>query len=444
MKKVLKIFICFILTFVFTYVPQSTNAYDFNSSSEEERAVRTRNEIYDLYNVYKEIVRTENTESNQFGVTNYTGVCSTVTVRGETMTLDEYVAGVVKSESAPGNLESLKAQAIAARTFLLYNKKNANSCVINNTTDSFQVFNGKVSEDSIYYKAAKETSNMVVSRNGEIALTQYQSYPAGQFQTEDASGWHVQFQKFADDPSTKWTWNGPKKSEVFAVTSGYEMAYDNPHNWGMSQTISAYLALKEGYTYDKLIDKFYGQPIVTLSDGVYDTNLSYVTGNVGNIYYWNQQDFAEYDYGYGCGSIKDCGCGPTSVAIVASTLLNRSISPVETTKHVCDLKGCTSSGSINATLGTTLNQIYNIRTVSTNDNQDVINALGSGNALVIALMGPGLFTTGGHYIVLTGVNDQGQVSVADPWSRKNTEQKWFDFNIIISQRKASYTIAYKS
>lgn len=444
MKKVFKIFICFILTFVFIYVPQNTKAYDFSNKSDEERAIRTRREIYDLYNVYKEIVRTEDTESDKFGVVGYNGVCSTVTVGNTTMTLDEYVAGVVKSESAPGNLESLKAQAIVARTFLLYNKRNASSCVVNNTTDSFQVFKGKVPEDSIYYKAAKETSNMVVSRNGEIALTQYQSYPAGQFQTEDSTGWHVQFQKFADDPSTKWIWHGPKKSEVMSVTSGYEMAYNNPHNWGMSQTISAYLALKEGYTYQKIIELFYGQPIVTLSDGVYDGNMSYLTGGVGKVYYWNQQDFDAYDYGHGCGTIKDCGCGPTSVAIIASTFLQRSISPVETTEKVCSLKGCSSSGSNNAALGNTLTQIYGIKTVSTNNNQDVINALGTGNALVIALMGPGLFTTGGHYIVLTGVDSNGKVSVADPWSRKLTEQKWFDFNIIISQRKAAYTIAYRS
>ena len=444
MKKVFKIFICIILTFVFIYVPQNVNSYDFDSQEEEERAKKTRSEIYDLYNMHKELVRTEDAASDQFGVIGYNGVCSTVTVGSETMSLDEYVAGVVKSESAPGNLESLKAQAIVARTFLLYNKRNATSCVVNNTSDSFQVFKGKVDEDSIYYKAAKETSNMVVTRNGEIALTQYQSYPAGQFQTEDSTGWHVQFQKFADDPSTKWTWHGPKKSEVMSVTSGYEMAYNNPHNWGMSQTISAYLALKEGYTYDKLIDLFYGQPIVTLSDGVYDANLSYVTGNVGKVFYWNQQDFADYDYGYGCGTIKDCGCGPTAVAIVASTFLNKSISPVETTSKVCGLGGCTSSGSINATLGDTLSSVYNLRISRTSDNQEVINALGGGNALVIALMGPGLFTSGGHYIVLTGVNSNGQVSVADPWSRKLTEQKWFDFNIIISQKKASYTIVYKS
>ena len=77
-----------------------------------------------------------------------------------------------------------------------------------------------------------------------------------------------------------------------------------------------------------------------------------------------------------------------------------------------------------------------------NSDQEVINALGSGNSLVIVLMGPGTFTTGGHFIVLTGVNSSGQVSVADPASRDRTNTKWFSFNTIVEQRKtyANYTI----
>ena len=52
-------------------------------------------------------------------------------------------------------------------------------------------------------------------------------------------------------------------------------------------------------------------------------------------------------------------------------------------------------------------------------------------------MGPGTFTRGGHYIVLTGVNSSGQVSVADPASRKRTETKWYPFNTIVEQKKSS-------
>lgn len=445
MKKFIKIFVLLLVFIVSLTVPQKFDAYEFSSASREQNVKRTRSEIFDLYNVYKEIIKTEDASSNQYGVIGYNGVCSSVSVNGMTMTLDEYVAGVIKSEAAPGNMESLKAQAIAARSFLLYNKRKASSCVVGNTTDSFQVFKSKADPNSDFTKAAKETSGMVVSRNGEIALTQYQSYPAKRYQKEDATGWHVKFQRFNDDPSTEWTWDGPPKSDVLSVTYGYEMDSNNPHHFGMSQTISAYLALKENYTYQQIIELFYGEPIVTLTDGVSDGNITYVQGGIGNVIYWNQGDYAAYDYGYGCGSIKACGCGPTSVAIVASTILNKPITPVETTKAVCNLGGCTSGGSYNSTLGKTLSQVYGIKVETTTDDQKVINALATNKAIVIAHMGFGTFTSGkGHYIVLTGVNDKKQVSVADPGSRNRTEKKWFDFSIIISEKKGQYTIAYKS
>ena len=67
----------------------------------------------------------------------------------------------------------------------------------------------------------------------------------------------------------------------------------------------------------------------------------------------------------------------------------------------------------------------------------VTTALASGNSLVIVLMGPGTFTTGGHYIVLTGTRSDGKVSVADPASRKRTETKWYSFNLIVEQMKSS-------
>ena len=347
-----------------------------------------------------------------------------------------------------------KAQAIAARSFLMARKGDSANCSVV-SSQSFQVYK-KIDKNSEYgqlcMSIANATAGMVVSRNGEAANTSYQSNPAGRFQTEDSSGWHVQFQRYADDESTKWTWNGPSKSTVLSISSGYEMDYNNPHNWGMSQTIGRYLAIAEGYTFEQIINLFYGDPIVTLSDGNYTGDISYVDSEFGKVVYWNQGDYKNYYYSSdaskctitqgGCATIQSHGCGPTSAAIVASSMLQRSVTPIEMTEKVCQAGGCTSSGSYNDTLGKVLANNYGLNVKMSNSDQEVINALGSKNALVIVLMGPGTFTTGGHYIVLTGVNSQGQVSVADPGSRARTETKWFSFNTIVEQRKtyANYTI----
>ena len=152
-----------------------------------------------------------------------------VTVDGTTIPMETYIAGVVKAEigSEFDNPEVLKAQALLARSFLLRSKGNSSSCSVVNG-QSFQAYSKidpNSSRDKLFMAAANATAGQVVTRNGKIALTQYQSYPAGQFQKEDGNGWHVQFQRFADDESTKWTWNGPAKEYVRSVNNyrGTEM-----------------------------------------------------------------------------------------------------------------------------------------------------------------------------------------------------------------------------
>ena len=52
----------------------------------------------------------------------------------------------------------------------------------------------------------------------------------------------------------------------------------------------------------------------------------------------------------------------------------------------------------------------------------MVNALESGNPAILAL-GKGDFTTTGHYIVLTGVEEEG-FRVNDPNSRERSEKLW--------------------
>jgi len=43
---------------------------------------------------------------------------------------------------------------------------------------------------------------------------------------------------------------------------------------------------------------------------------------------------------------------------------------------------------------------------------------------IICVMGPGDFTTSGHFIVLTGLDEEGKIIVCDPNSRQNSEKSW--------------------
>ena len=66
------------------------------------------------------------------------------------------------------------------------------------------------------------------------------------------------------------------------------------------------------------------------------------------------------------------------------------------------------------------------------DEQRIIDNLQVGNPIV-AVLGPGDFTTTGHFIVLTAYHD-GQIKVNDPNSRENSEKLW-DYDRISGQIK---------
>lgn len=433
--------------------PQSIKSYSF-SSPEREGVVRNiRSDVYEFYNTYKEVIYSRS--PFQFGLFDYNGACNTVTVGGVAMPLEDYVAGVINGEVGcmSNRMEGQKALAIAARSFLLAQKAGSSSCSVA-SSDSFQVYR-KVKANSesgkICQQVASETAGMVVVRNDKIANTQYQSYPAGQFQTQDSSGWHVTFQRWSDDPNSTWTWNGPEKSKVRSIASGannpsygVEMKYGNRHNWGMSQVIALYLGNGEGYTFDKIIDLFYAEPIMILSDGDYTSNVKFIKNSkFGNITYYNQNNFKQYyssdpenknEYG---ATIATHGCGPTAVAIVASSLLNKNVNPVSATARICARGGCSDGGTTIRHVKESLIKDYGLKVDATKNADQVIKALETGKALVIVLVGKGKFTTAsGHYIVLSGSNVNRQVQLIDPASTSKTGQ-WVSFNDVAEERKAS-------
>lgn len=64
----------------------------------------------------------------------------------------------------------------------------------------------------------------------------------------------------------------------------------------------------------------------------------------------------------------------------------------------------------------------------------IIQALKTGK-LVVAIMSAGHFTSGGHFIVLTGIKD-GKITVADCGSRQRTKQTW-SLDLIVNESNSS-------
>jgi stage II sporulation protein D len=102
--------------------------------------------------------------------------------------LDDYLKGVVPSELSPhqfGELEALKAQAVAARTYALKNKGRYEELGFDlDDSQSSQVYNGLSAEHALSNRAVEETVGLVARHRGQLINALYTSTCGGM--TENA------------------------------------------------------------------------------------------------------------------------------------------------------------------------------------------------------------------------------------------------------------------
>lgn len=154
------------------------------------------------------------------------------------------------------------------------------------------------------------------------------------------------------------------------------------------------------------------------------------------VTYYNQLDERWADKMYGTSStIGEAGCGPTSMSIVISTLLGEAHDPAELCAWSVDNgHRCEGNGSYH-TLIPEAAEAYGLDCdgATKKQAQKIVNALSEGK-LVVAIMSAGHFTSGGHFIVLRGVTEDGKILVADPASYTRSEKEW-DLSIIIDEAR---------
>lgn len=178
------------------------------------------------------------------------------------------------------------------------------------------------------------------------------------------------------------------------------------------------------------------------SSGDYDPALIYVAG----VRYYSQKDPKWRDIGYGTidpsGTIGKAGCGPTSAAMVLTSLTSETITPPDAAQWCIDHKyRVVGSGTLGA-FARAIASDYGLLSysVSSSDIEKLNTALRLGR-LVIAHMGKGTFTSNGHYIVLCGLDADGRVYVADPNSATRSQQTW-DLSLVCSEAVDSFVVIY--
>lgn len=162
-----------------------------------------------------------------------------------------------------------------------------------------------------------------------------------------------------------------------------------------------------------------------------------LTGGVVELVYFNQGEEPWAGASYGPDLVRGYGCGPTAMSMVVSTLTGQVVDPARMAQ-LSNQQGYCAPGSgsylsivegMAAQFGLTAHSCGEITA------DELCRRLASGQVLV-ALMGPGHFTSGGHFIVLRGATLTGQVLVADPNSRERSLALW-DPQLILDELSAS-------
>lgn len=153
---------------------------------------------------------------------------------------------------------------------------------------------------------------------------------------------------------------------------------------------------------------------------------------INGFIYFNQGDAAWNDNGY---RIKQAGCGPTSMAVVISSLTGKWVTPVDTTVWAYEHGYYSGQGSVHGLIPA-LAKEYGLNCKGVGTDEDAIREALQEENPVVCLMGPGYFTKGGHFMVLVGIDEDDNVTVADVGSRERSKYK-YQLTDIISQSKAA-------
>ena len=178
----------------------------------------------------------------------------------------------------------------------------------------------------------------------------------------------------------------------------------------------------------------------SLSTGPQSTPKSaWKAGEVPALYQrdpaWADGTYAEDDFG-------TTGCGPTCMAMAYVALTGRTDMTPADMGAFSERLGCaTPDGTAWTFMTEGAAELGLVAEEVPADEQSVRRALLSGSP-VICSVGPGDFTSTGHFIVLAGIDEQGRLLVRDPNSPERTGKAW-DFATVLGQCRAiwAYTAA---
>lgn len=221
--------------------------------------------------------------------------------------------------------------------------------------------------------------------------------------------------------------------------------------WQMQDrvTLGSLDQLREGGTPESLIELAERNPetegfVRNWEGHISDPDSIDVSGEVrqGVIPYFVQWDSRWGYEEYGDEFLAVTGCGPVCLSMVYCGLTgDASLDPYHMAKRAEQegyyVYGCGSSWSMMTDLANELGIVSHGLAPNT---EDLLSVLSQG-CPVIAIMGPGDFTSSGHFIVLTGTDGCGNVYVHDPNSMERSGRTW-SADTILSQAQGLWYYTY--
>ncbi len=208
--------------------------------------------------------------------------------------------------------------------------------------------------------------------------------------------------------------------------------------------------------YKKILSAGYGSEYnyKNVGENSYILDASYGERQVKTpVVFYDQKDYPNYKF---CGlknsTIAGSGCGVTSMAIVASTYVNKSYNPIYMNNQAKNMGACAYSGTYQSFFGREAKKLGLKYVTGSKYSKSFLNLvlkhLSQGH-LVVVRMGSGHFTGGGHYMVLGGVDPKTKkVYVYDPNNRSNKQWRktgngWYSFNDMIVKEAYNFYIIWR-
>lgn len=152
------------------------------------------------------------------------------------------------------------------------------------------------------------------------------------------------------------------------------------------------------------------------------------TSSAGITYRHYKQFAGSYaEEPYWGGTIHNSGCGPTSIAILASGLKNSALTPKEIATEMDSNYGLTSYGTLAREMDSLGMPSEVIQTPSAEVIQDNLR---NGKVMLVSVDGRTKFTKNSHIMAIVDINESGQVYVCNPGSGDSSKCGWQDISNI--------------